>query len=131
MFNQLKNFKTFPKSVKNAIVFVFFQWILLSILFYVLFANTEFPIREIGAGVLCCLAVITFKSWARILCILSNIMIIIISLTLFLAFFMGGEMTFAIYSVFIAIIFSCSTYFLFLKETAIFFKNFSKNDKNE
>ncbi len=121
MFNQLKNFKTFPKSVKNSIILVFFQWIFLCILFYVLFASTEFPLRQIGAGGLCCLCVITFKSWARILCILSNIMIIIIALTLFLTFFMAGEMTFAIYSGSIVIIFACSTYFLFLKETAVFF----------
>jgi hypothetical protein len=132
MFNQIMEFKNYPASVKNAILFLLAGWIC-HYYFYFSFLVNEFPMRttymQIGIGVAICFFVVSVKRWARMLCIFFNIGIAALYLLYCAAFFNSGNLNLTFLTGITLILFSISTYFLAVKESSQFFKTYMSNDQ--
>ncbi len=127
MFTEIMNFKTFPESVKMAFISLFSGWILFYLFYYLYLSDQAlFTRRELIVGVLCCLCLLTFKNWGRMLCILCNAMIIIQFSLPVLGFMMSGKWQPGLMLGAMVGMLTVCTFFLFKKESAQFFKSFSK-----
>jgi hypothetical protein len=112
-----------PGSVRNGIIFLVAGWISLLAALYQ-FEIQEYFTRFLIAGVLVCFFMIRLKSWARMLCLLSNAMAVIyFGMFSAIFFYSGSQPLTAGISLLTALLFGLSSYFLLRKPTRIFFKD--------
>ncbi|MDM8525000.1 hypothetical protein QUF80_16640 [Desulfococcaceae bacterium HSG8] len=134
MSEKTLNFKEFPSSMKNGILFLIIGWVWH---YFFLYRFSKFPSVDIqpkmvlshlvlGLGI--CYCVIKVKKWARPLCITGNSIIIIYHLFFMSLFVLGNKMNLSVLSGIIVIFFSISTYYLAIKKTSKFFKEYNKKD---
>lgn len=115
--------KKIPMSVKNGIGLLFggWVWFLYSVYFYY---DKAFWIRFLIGGTVVFFCVLQFKRWARILVLLSNAITILYCTFFALAFHLSGTSPNVVaVSIINVLLFSCSSYFLFIKTSADFFRS--------
>ena len=110
----MAEFKAFPPSVKHGFLFLVGGWFCNYFFFYSFFSiqPDEMPmnllLQQAMLGFLCFYFLLKVKNWARVVCIVGNIVIVVIYL------FLLAAVT--------AALFSASTYYLLQKEAAAYFK---------
>lgn len=132
-------FSTFPSSAKKGIVFLLLGWAGHFLFIYTFFEAFEVEfgqqlwLQQFIIALVVCFFTIRVRNWARVLCIVCNFMII--ALYLFVtALFFTSRIGFAMHAAANAILFSLSTFFLFMRDTSDFFKLHSPRwgkDKSE
>jgi hypothetical protein len=127
-------FKAFPPSVKNGFLFLLGGWCCNYLFFYFFFSTQadEIPmnllLQQGMLGFLCFYFLLKVKNWARVLCLVGNIVIVVVYLFV-TALLFGAKPYFSLLAGVIVALFSASTYFLFQKEAAAYFK--ARNPKDE
>ena len=129
MVQVIEEYKSFPNSVRNAILFLFAGWVWHYISLYRYFFRGEVPFNQIVIGLSICYFVFRIKSWARVLCIVCNILIVVMYLSVFLSFLAAGKTHYAAVSGINVVLFSLASYFLFVGESSRFFKE--KNPRQD
>lgn len=122
MVHVIEEFKAFPNSVRNAIVFLIAGWLWHYVSLYRYFYGGNIPFRQIVIGVSVCFFVFRIRNWARVLCIVCNILIVVMYLTVTVSFLTAGKTHYAMVAGFNVILFSLATYFLVVGESSRFFK---------
>ena len=136
---QLEKFRTYPQSVKLAIIFLVAGWGV-----HFLFIHTYFPeifplgmiYKQAGVGGLITLFVAMIKRWARMLCIFFNIAMIGIYLIFLQLFFSSTSHyyqngSYLLFGAVCMVSFMASTYFLVTRECNQFFKAYGRQQKDE
>ena len=135
----LENFRSYPSSVKLAVLFLVAGWGV-----HFLFIHTYFPeifplsmiYKQAGVGGLITLFVAMIKRWARMLCIFFNIAMIGIYL-IFLQLFFSNQShyyqngSYLMFGAVCLVSFGASTYFLVTRECNQFFKTYGRTPKDE
>jgi hypothetical protein len=122
MVHVLDDFKAFPNSVRNGLLFLVIGWIWHYFSLYRYFFNGNIPFNQIVIGVSICYFVFRIKNWARVLCLVSNSLIILMYLSVTYSFFVMGKPHLGVVSGLNVILFSIATYFLAIGESSGFFK---------
>ncbi len=125
MVEQLAKLKTYPGSVRSALMFLVAGWLLHFAAYFGFLLKGETQrnmILMVAIGVGICYFVATIKNWARMLCIFFNIGIAGIYVLFSFSFFYTGETGKGLLTVATIIVFVLSTYYLLVKETTRFFK---------
>lgn len=123
----MAEFKAFPPSVKKGFLFLVGGWCCNYLFFYSFFSiqPDEMPmnllLQQAMLGFLCFYFLLKVKNWARVVCIVGNIVIVVIYLFL-LALLYAAKPYFGLLAAVTAALFSASTYFLLQKEAAAYFK---------
>ncbi len=125
-FPQLSEFATFPQSVKNAFIFTATAWIWYYIAVYGYLLPNEGPGKDLIVGPVALLLLWTLRNWARVLCMLCNLFILIQFLPVTVGLFNMGNVHRGMMSTLIVLFFAISTYYLFVKDSADFFKAYGK-----
>ncbi len=123
-FEKIKEFRDFPQSVKNALVLMFISWgwCFLTLYLYLYHPPEQIPYRPVIAGVAICISILMIKNWARMLCLLCNVMIIVQFSPLFFTYAMNDNIIDGLVIGLNLILFALTTYYMFIKSTAEFFK---------
>lgn len=124
--------KAFPESIKNGILFMALGWIWHYIALYTNFLKGQIPIRQliIGSSMFFFVYQMTEKKgWARALCMLCNVFVIVQYLPLVITFYEIGEFKFCLIAGLTVLLFSISTYYFAIKESSVFFKK--QEEQNE
>ncbi len=125
-----EEFKTFPKSVQLAVGYTLLAWIWFYIAMYaILMPGNVSPRFLIGIAV--SYMVIRINKVGRVLCMLAQVMIILQISPVALALFSGELLVHGISAALIVLLFGFSTYYLFIKETAEFFKAYNKKEAGD
>ncbi|MBI9084322.1 MAG: hypothetical protein JEZ11_12040 [Desulfobacterales bacterium] len=122
MVHVIEEFKAFPNSVRNAIVFLVAGWLWHYVSLYRYFYSGNIPFKQIVIGVSVCFFVFRIRNWARVLCIVCNILIVVMYLTVTFSFLSAGKTHYATVAGFNVVLFSLATYFLAVGESSRFFK---------
>ena len=127
MLTEFFDFKAFPASVKNGFIFLAAGWAWHFFSLYRYFYQGEIP----GRQVIICIAILFLTarglSWARVLCILCNILIVLIYIFLATSFLLHSRMQLGLIALVNIVLFSLSTYFFILRESSIFFRAGNRN----
>lgn len=126
----LLNLPAFPKTVKNGILFMYAGWVCFFILFLFVLKDPVEP-RPAISGLLACYCIMMLRNWARVLCILCNIFIIIQLLVPALTLLGGGLVVPGGVIALCVACFAISSYFLFQKETKAFFASMTPPPPSE
>jgi hypothetical protein len=127
LFNRSILFQQYPVPVKLAIVFMTLGWIF-HFIFYFLFlvgdtlVRNDYIMLAIGIGI--CFFTASINRWARMLAIFFNIGIIALYLLICISQRTAVELR--AFSALVVITFGISTYFLFKRETAAYFKSYNQ-----
>ncbi len=116
----ITDFKKYPKSVHTALIFLYIGWAWFLMLLYMLV--NEINMRMFIIALSMCILVIRRFNWARVLCLLCNALMIIYCSLFIIDFWQKGLEKNALLMAINVILFICSSYYLFIKETAEFFK---------
>ena len=119
-------FDPFPNSAKNGIISLVAAWMFFLISLYSYYLPGELPFRIMIIAIGMCYIVVKVYNWGRILCLVSNLMLIVWCVIFAMAFFNRNQAAFAA-SILNVALFSAATYFLWIKESAEFFKTFRIN----
>jgi len=125
----IADYKESPPSVKNGLTVLMLAWVWHFISLYHFFLNGQIPGNQIVIGLLVCFLVFLMKNWARVLCIVCNILIVFMYLFVGASFYGGGKIYFGVVALMNVALFSLATYFLMLGSSATYFK--SKMPKKE
>ena len=119
----IKKFKSYPASVKNAVIYEVIAWIWWFIYCYAIFTKGQVPVKHVFSGIAICYFIISLKPWGRILAMTCNLLFIMVLLQVGITLLMQGSInpTFVFITTDIVLL-AISTYYLFKKETADFFK---------
>jgi hypothetical protein len=124
LFKTSVDFKTYPASVKRAIVFLAAGWLLHYAYYFMFFAGAD-PSRtvylQLFVGVGICWFVAGINRWARTLCLFFNIGIIVLYLFYFAVYLQVGKSDHSVFTALVVVAFGLSTYYLLQKETTRFF----------
>jgi len=119
----ITEFKESPPSVKNGLTVLIMAWLWHFITLYRFFLNGQIPRNQIVIGLFICLFVFLLKNWARVLCIVCNILIIFMYLFVGASFYSGGKVYFGLIALLNVALFSIATYFLAIGSSASFYKS--------
>ncbi len=125
----IAEFMESPPSVKNGLTVLLLAWGWHFITLYRFFLNGKIPGNQIVIGGLVCLFVFLLKNWARVLCIVCNILIVFMYLFVGASFYSKGNIYFGLIALMNVSLFSLATYFLAIGSSSAFFK--SKLPKKE
>jgi hypothetical protein len=125
----LEEFKKYPKSTKKGFLFLYVGWALFFINLYMLLQ--EVPNRILIIAAIICFFVIKGYNWARMLCLLCNVLIVIYASFFVVHLFRIGLASQAGLLGVTVVLFAASSYYLFIKETSEYFKSLKKNVKYE
>jgi hypothetical protein len=129
-FPSIREFKTFPDSVKYGILFMLGGWIWFYIAMYTtLMKGAVSPRYLIGIAV--CIVVLRISNIGRVLCILAQGMIMLQIAFPAVVYVQAGDAFRAAMSGLILVLFGASCYFLFIRESADFFKAWNKKKKED
>ena len=117
------NFKSSPQSVKNGFTVLVLAWAWHFITLYSFFLHGQIPGNQIVIGLLVCLFVFLIKNWARVLCVVCNILIICMYLFVGASFYTTGEIFFGLIALMNVALFSLATYFLMMGSSAAYYKS--------
>jgi hypothetical protein len=123
MLTSLQQFSTLPAGVRKGIGFLFAGWAVFYVLLFQVMGGESFPIRVKLVGVACCLCILTLKNWARVICLLGNLMIFLQFGFVFVGFAMAGKPMLAAVTGAMLVFFVLATVFLLKRESALFFKS--------
>jgi hypothetical protein len=113
--------------VKNGFLYLVGGWLCNYFFFYSFFSTQadEIPmnllLQQAMLGFLCFYFLLKVKNWARVLCLVGNIVIVVVYLFV-MALLFGAKPYFSLLAGVTAALFSVSTFFLFQKEAAAYFK---------
>jgi hypothetical protein len=119
----LAEFKESPPSVKNGFTVLVLAWMWHFITLYRFFLNGQIPGNQIIIGLLVCVFVFLLKNWARVLCLVCNILIILMYLFVGASFYDSGKIYFGLIALMNVALFSLASYFLLLGSSAAFYKS--------
>lgn len=120
-------FSAFPDTAKKGIVFLLLGWICHFYFIYSFFSaadtgfETQMLLQQSAIALLVCFFTIRVRNWARVLCVVSNLLIITLYILFFTLFFQT-KIVFSTNAAINVILFSISTVFLLLRETSDFYK---------
>jgi peptidoglycan/LPS O-acetylase OafA/YrhL len=120
-------FKAFPPSVKNGFLFLVGGWFCNYLFFYSFFSTqtdeipTKLLLQQAMLGFLCFYFLLKVRNWARVICLVGNIVIVVVYFFV-MALLFGAKPYFSLLAGVTAALFSASTYFLFQKEASAYFK---------
>jgi len=129
MAEAIADFKESPQSVKNGLTVLVLAWLWHFITLYRFFLHGQIPGNQIVIGLLVCLFVFLMKNWARVLCIVCNILIVFMYLFVGASFYANGKIYFGVIALMNVALFSLATYFLMMGSSAAYYK--SKMPKKE
>ena len=123
------DFKAFPTSVKKAFIFLVVGWVWHFFSLYQYLYPGEIQTRQIISCLVICILTARILNWARALCILCNILIIVIYLFIAVSYCLSSKIQPVLITVTLIniVLFSLSTYFFLLKESSTFFKTYHQN----
>jgi Na+/melibiose symporter-like transporter len=128
MFNTAINFERYPSNVKKAIVCLTLGWIV-HLVFYFKFLPGDVPARSdylmVAVGIASCFFVASINTWARMLSLFGNIIILITYLYLAMLVFQKPAFVLQAMTTTVLILFVLATYYLVRKDTAEFFRSFN------
>ena len=128
MFNTAIKFETYPSNVKKAIVCLTLGWIV-HLVFYFKFLPGEVSARSdvlmVAVGILVCFFVASINTWARMLSLFGNIIILVTYLYLAMLVFQKPAFGLQVMTTTVIVLFALATYFLLRKDTAEFFRCFN------
>ncbi len=119
----ISDFKDSPPSVKNGLTVLLLAWMWHFITLYRFFLNGHVPGNQIVIGLLVCLFVFLIKNWARVLCIVCNILIVFMYLFVGASFYANGKIYYGLIALMNVALFSLATYFLMLGSSSAFYKS--------
>jgi hypothetical protein len=129
-FPSIREFKTFPDSVRYGIFFMLGGWAWFYIAMYTtLMKGSVSPRYLIGIAV--CIVVLRINNIGRVLCILAQVMIMFQMIIPTLLYFQAGDAFHGAMTGLIVVLFGASSYFLVIKESSGFFKAYRKKEKDE
>jgi magnesium-transporting ATPase (P-type) len=129
MAGAIADFKESPRSVKNGLTVLVLAWLWHFITLYRFFLSGQIPGNQIVIGILICFFVFLMKNWARVLCIVCNILIVFMYLFVGSSFYESGKIYFGVIALMNVALFSLASYFLLLGTSAAYYK--SKMPKKE
>ncbi len=119
-----QHLQQFPPSARKAVLLLFAGWLILLVSLYTYFLPGYDLIRFVIIGVLMCFFIYQAYPWARVLCLVGDAMVIIYFSLIATQLFRVGRLTGALIASVIVIVFAASGWFLFVRESANFFKTF-------
>jgi len=126
MFRIFEDYSTYPPSVKKSIIFTVIAWGWFYITLLIMDNVSEsyaISRREVMIGVCIIVLLASMKNWARMICLLGNVMsIIYIAVFMFVLFNLKMIVTFMGIDIVLLIL---SSYYLFIKSTSDFFKQYN------
>lgn len=129
MLTNFFDIKAFPTSVNKAFIFLVAGWVWHFFSLYQYLHPGEIQTRQVISCLVICILTARVLNWARVLCILCNILIIVIYLFIAISYFLSPgiqPLLIAVTLINIAL-FSLSTYFFLLEESSTFFKTYHTN----
>lgn len=120
----LMNLPAFPKTAKNGILFMYAGWVCFFVLFLFVLKVPVEP-RPAISGILACYCIMMLRNWARVLCILCNVFIILQLLIPAMTQLSTGLVVHGSVTTLCVVCFGASSYFLLQKETKAFFASMS------
>ena len=117
------DYKESPPSVKNGLTILILAWIWHFITLYRFFMNGQIPTNQIVIGLLVCISVFLMKNWARVLCVVCNILIVFMYLFVGASFYANGKIYFGVIALMNVALFSLATYFLMLGSSSAYYKS--------
>ncbi len=126
MLTDFFDFKAFPTSVKKAFIFLVVGWVWHFFGLYQYLYPGEIQPRQIISCLVICILTARIINWARVLCLLCNILIVVIYLFITISYFLspGIQPVFIVVTLINIVLFSLSTYFFLLNESSTFFKTY-------
>ena len=124
MLTKIKEFKDFPRNIKISLVLQFISWAVffISVTSFLHNYGIRLNNRQIIAGTVVCLSILTINNRARLLCVVCNSMLIIQFLRVIPdAIAMPNPTVWILFGLNVAL-FSSATILLMLKPTSDFFK---------
>ena len=118
----LTHFQSFPPATKNGIILVIAGWTWLLFSFYRYFTPGEIDQKVFVSGFLACTIIFKVRSWARVLCMLGNVVAIVFSLFLAAVYFSSGVYTNGGAAVVAMVLLGAATIYLAVPQTAKFYK---------
>lgn len=122
----LNYFKPFPATTRYGLLCLAAAWLCFIFSLYHFFGPGQDWSRIIIIGAAMGCVVVSGYAWGRILCLISNIMIVLYCIFFSLIFFDRNPVAFAA-SIVVLVLFAGATYFFWTKESATFFKTFRKS----
>ncbi len=119
MLNFMSDFRSLPGSLKISIIFLYIGWVWFFVTLYNILG--ELPARVFIAGVSACILAITVYKWGRILCLMCNTIVVLLSLCFAVYFWNVDFMKVIVFGLNIGL-FSITTYYLAIKESSEFFQ---------
>jgi|SaaInl8_200m_RNA_FD_contig_121_144529_length_7198_multi_8_in_0_out_0_6 hypothetical protein len=130
MLNIITDFKAFPNTVRKGIIFTIGGWVLFNFVTYKYLLPGEIPHRFIIIGVITSFILVQGYKVGRIFGILGNVMAFIYSC--FFILLPSDSVPISLYALGLAaIFFAASTWFLFVKKSSDFFKNYRQSGKKQ
>jgi hypothetical protein len=123
----LKDLTRFPKKARYGIAFLVAGWIWFFLTVYVILG--EIPGKIFAAGIGITFLVFKGYNWARILCILFNLLIVIYVLFFVFHLWGIGRGSEGLCLAANIILFGYSSYYFLAKETSDYFKSINEQDK--
>jgi hypothetical protein len=128
MFNTAIEFGTYPKNVKRSIAYLTLGWIA-HLLFYFRFLPGEVSSRSdvlmVAVGIVACFFVASINTWARMLSLFGNIIILVSYLYLAMLVFQRPAFALQVMTTTVLVLFALATYYLLRKDTAEFFRSYN------
>lgn len=118
----LTHFQSFPAPTKNGVLFLIAGWAWLLFSFYRYFTPGEIDQKVLVSGFLACTIIFKVRSWARVLCMLGNVVAIVFSLFLAALFLSSGLYTKGAAAVLAMLLLGAATIYLAVPQTATFYK---------
>lgn len=134
MFKTAINYAAYPKTVQRSILFLTLGWIA-HLLCYFKFLPGEAPPQSdylmVVVGIIVCFFVASINTWARMLCIFGNIIMLVfysyLALLVFQKPFSGLQMM----TMLVIVLFVLATYYLMSRETAVFFRAYNAEEPED
>ncbi len=123
----IRDFKTFPDSVRYGILFMLGGWIWFYIAIYTTLMKGDVSPQYL-IGIPICLGVLLVHNIGRILCMLAQVMIALELAIPSAVYFLRGDPFRGAMAGLVVVLFGASSYFLYIKESSSFFKAYRKKD---
>ena len=132
MFRILEDYNSYPPSVKKGIIFTVLAWAWFYASLLILDNISEAYViskRDMMIGVSILVLLASMKNWARMICLIGNIMAIL-NIAVFILSLMQLKLIATLLSIDI-ILLILSSYYLFIKSTSDFFKQYNLSTVEE
>ena len=130
--NQVTDYlNPFPANAKKGVLLLVAAWAVFLTTLHTLYPSGNYRMNIVLIGVAICYVVAKGYNWGRLLCMLANVMLVIyLSFIAILYHYQKDTLT-VLATVLIIVLFAATTYFLWQKDTADFYKSFGKQGEDE